>query len=108
VFDDFGVGLFRLDLALPEAQFACEYDGMEFHSSDEDRAADGDRRAWLESQRSWHVEVFTKDDVYAFGADPTPRLRRGLATARLRMAVPTSYPTLIHQARERLRPPEQM
>ena len=33
----------------PEAQFACEYDGMEFHSSDEDRAADGDRRAWLEA-----------------------------------------------------------
>ena len=41
-------GVFRLDLALPEALFACEYDGVEFHSSDEDRAADLDRRAWLE------------------------------------------------------------
>ena len=76
VFDGFGVGLFRLDLALPEAFFACEYDGVEFHSSDEDRAADLDRRAWIESQRSWHIEVFTKEDVYALGADPTPRLRQ--------------------------------
>jgi hypothetical protein len=108
VFDGFGVGLFRLDLALPEALFACEYDGVEFHSSEEDRAADLDRRAWLDSQRSWYIEVFTKNDVYALGADPTPRLREGLATARRRLAVPTSYPTLIHQAQQRVRPPEQM
>lgn len=108
VFNGLGVGLFRLDLALPEALFACEYDGVEFHSSEEDRGDDANRRAWLESQRSWHIEVFTKDDVYALGADPTPRLRQGLAAARAKLAVPTSYPTLIQQAKQRVRPPEQM
>jgi hypothetical protein len=55
-----GVPTFRLDLAYPRAKIAIEYDGEEFHSSDEHRKADADRREWLERQ-GWTVIVVTKD-----------------------------------------------
>ena len=45
---------------------------------------DEDRREWLDTQRRWHIEVFDQDDVYAQGADPGPRLRAGVRTARTR------------------------
>lgn len=89
--DDWGVPTYRLDLALPKARFAAEYDGEEFHG--EDRADhDDDRRDWLR-RRGWHIEVFRKDDVYRLGADPAPRLKAGLAAARRALVVPTTYPT---------------
>jgi len=55
-----GVPTFRLDLAYPHARVAVEYDGEEFHTSEEDREADEKRRDWLE-RHGWTVIVVTKE-----------------------------------------------
>jgi hypothetical protein len=55
-----GVQLFRLDLAYPRARVCVEYDGEEFHSSDEQKADDEERRAWLRAH-GWIVIVLTKE-----------------------------------------------
>jgi hypothetical protein len=94
VCDEHGTALFRLDLALPEVLFAAEYDGTEFHTSDEDRAYDRERRAWLTECRSWVIEVFLNDDIYRLHADPAPRLQAGLHRATATLASRTAYPTL--------------
>jgi len=94
VFDERGIALFRLDLALPEVLFAAEYDGTEFHSSDGDRAHDSGRRSWLADSRGWLIEVFVNDDLYRLHADPAPRLQAGLLQAKATLAGRTSYPTL--------------
>lgn len=94
VFNDVGVGVYRLDLALPEAMFGAEYNGEEFHTSDEDREDDAARLAWLDQQRSWHIEVFDKSHVYAQSGNAVPRLQQGLVVARRKLALPTAYPTL--------------
>lgn len=94
VYDDRGVGIFRLDLTLPELLFAAEYDGVEFHSEDEDVEHDDTRRDWLDKSRRWTIEVFVNEDVYAPLADPGPRLRSGLERARIRLGEATSYPRL--------------
>jgi hypothetical protein len=88
------VGRYRLDLALPEAKYGAEYNGEEFHSSDEDVASDEVRLDWLDRERDWHIEVFDKTDVYAQDGRAVPRLQQGLVIARRRLALPTSYPTL--------------
>lgn len=92
VYDDRGVGIYRLDLALPELLFAAEYDGVEFHSSDEDSEHDDSRRAWLDESRRWTIEVFVNKDVYPPLADPGSRLRSGMAKAQVRLGEGTSYP----------------
>jgi hypothetical protein len=45
------------DFAWPDQQIAVYCDGWEFHSSPEQRAADAQRRAWLERQ-GWQVLAF--------------------------------------------------
>jgi hypothetical protein len=55
-----GAPTYRLDLAYPHARVAVEYDGEEFHSSDEDRAADRKRRRWLRDH-GWTVIVVDKN-----------------------------------------------
>jgi hypothetical protein len=94
VFDERGIALFRLDLALPEVLFAAEYDGTEFHSSDSDRAHDHGRRSWLADCRCWLIEVFVNDDLYRLHADPARRLQAGLQQAKATLASRTSYPTM--------------
>jgi hypothetical protein len=94
VFDERGIALFRLDLALPEVLFAAEYDGTDFHSSDSDRAHDHGRRSWLADCRCWLIEVFVNDDLYRLHADPARRLQAGLQQAKATLASRTSYPTL--------------
>jgi hypothetical protein len=79
VYDDDGLGLYRLDIALPEALYGVEYDGEEFHT---DTEHDAERRGWLARERGWHIEVFTKVDVYDRRPDPLPRLAGGLVAAR--------------------------
>ena len=54
-----GVPTYRIDLAFPHAKVAIEYNGEEFHSSDQDKAADAVRRRWLESH-GWTVIVVDK------------------------------------------------
>lgn len=54
-----GVPTYRLDLAYIHARVAVEYDGEEFHSSDERRVADEKRRTWLR-KHGWIVIVVDK------------------------------------------------
>lgn len=84
VYDDNGVALYRLDLALPDCRFAAEYDGQVFHSLPVDVEHDRGRRTWLDEERGWVVEVFDREDVYVPGADPLPRLQSGARLARTR------------------------
>ena len=85
VHDDHGRPVYRLDIALPEIRFAAEYDGRRFHDeNDEQREHDDDRRGWLDRRRSWKIEAFDQDDVYASLADPIPRLQDGARMARSR------------------------
>jgi hypothetical protein len=51
---------YRIDLAYPHAKVAIEYNGDEFHSSEADKQADAERRAWLE-RHGWIVIVVDKD-----------------------------------------------
>lgn len=62
-----GIVLYRLDLAYPDLMLAIEYDGREFHTSDEDRARDAERRADLR-RLGWTFVIVTSQDVY--GAHP--------------------------------------
>ncbi len=84
LYDDAGVPIYRLDIALPELWYAAEYDGEENHISDEDREYDESRRSWCETERHWIFEVFTKVDVYDRRPDPLPRLAGGFRRARSR------------------------
>lgn len=84
VHDDAGVAIFRVDLGLEELLYGSEYDGEEFHGA-EAAEHDATRRAWLEDQRGWLIEVFDKDDVYARRADPVSRLKSGYRRARARL-----------------------
>jgi hypothetical protein len=77
-----GVDTFRLDLAYPLAKVAVEYDGHEFHSSEEDTAADADRRDWLEAH-GWTVIVVDKNSFTDDAIDEwTQRVRDALMEAQ--------------------------
>lgn len=68
VCDRQGRKLYRLDLAYPHLLIACEYDGMEDHTSDEDRSADAARRENMHERFGWRFVVCRKGDV--LGSDP--------------------------------------
>lgn len=55
-------GYYRLDLAYPAHLVVVEYDGAEFHDSEEQREADRRRRTWLREQ-GWTVIVVRKGDL---------------------------------------------
>jgi Protein of unknown function (DUF559) len=63
-----GVPTYRLDFAYPHARVVVEYDGEEFHSTLEQKAADEARRDWLR-RHGWRVVVVTKDNI---DDGPTP------------------------------------
>jgi hypothetical protein len=84
VYDDRGVGIYRLDLTIPELLWAAEFDGEEHHTSGEDRHHDAERRAWCERERNWMFDIFTKTDVYDRTPDPLIRLNAGFERARRR------------------------
>jgi len=84
VYDDRGVGIYRLDITLPELLWAAEYDGEENHTSDEDQEHDADRRSWCERERHWMFDIFTKIDIYDRTTDPIERLADGFTRARKR------------------------
>jgi hypothetical protein len=82
VYDDRGVGIYRLDIADEDRLFAAEYDGEENHTAEVDRDHDEERREWCTRERGWSFEVFTKVDVYGPLAYPVPRLAAGWNAAR--------------------------
>ena len=74
-----GLPTYRLDLSYPSLRICVEYDGQEFHSSDEAKAADERRRTWLRDH-GWIVIVVTKDDFRGLARDKWLReLRDALA-----------------------------
>ncbi len=66
--------IFWLDMGLEELLFAAEYDGEKFHSEDEDREHDHERRDWLARNRAWVIEDFRKVNVFGRRQDATERL----------------------------------
>ncbi|GAA2147823.1 hypothetical protein GCM10009844_25440 [Nocardioides koreensis] len=77
-----GKVVFRLDLGLEELLFAAEYDGVEWHSSDDQVEADDSRRGWLAEQRRWLIEVFGKANVHGFHQDADRRLAAAFQQAK--------------------------
>jgi hypothetical protein len=86
--DDTGREIYYLDLGVPELRFACEYDGAEFHSSDEQREHDRRRRAWITQNRGWIIEVVRKENVFGPTRDVERILYEGIARARRRLGEP--------------------
>jgi hypothetical protein len=88
ILDDSGREIYYLDLGVPDLRFACEYDGVEFHTSDEDRRHDRERRRWIEDHRGWIVEVVRKENVFGAHRDIERILHHGVARARRRLGTP--------------------
>jgi hypothetical protein len=82
ILDDHGREIYRLDVPLPGARYAAEYDGEEFHSSDADIEHDDQRRRWIRQERGWTIDAFRKDDVCGRATDIAARLRAGFTRAK--------------------------
>ncbi|MFC7727925.1 hypothetical protein ACFQW6_22665 [Nocardioides sp. GCM10028917] len=78
--DDAGVPRFRIDVGDADVRYGAEYFGEAYHG-DAEREHDEDRLDWLRDERRWHMDVFTKEDVYGRGLAASDRLRAGHATA---------------------------
>ena len=63
-----GIVLYRLDLAYAHMRICVEYDGEQFHTSEEQRAADRRRRTWLRDH-GWVVIVVRKEDLKGAALD---------------------------------------
>ncbi len=87
IYDDHGAGLYRLDVPLPGVRYAAEYDGEQFHSSEQAVAHDEDRRDWIRRERHWTIEAFRKDAVYGRRTDITARLRAGYLSAKKSVSI---------------------
>lgn len=77
-----GIPTYRLDLAYPRIRVAVEYDGDEFHRTEEQRRHDTERREWL-MQHGWVVIVIRNGDF------TDPGLQRWLS--ELRAALRPTY-----------------
>lgn len=75
VYDDDGTPKYRIDVGNAEVAYGAEYFGEQFHGDDQ-RADDEGRITWLEEQRDWSIDVFTKIDVYGRELSAADRLRR--------------------------------
>lgn len=68
-----------LDLGNEELRFAVEYDGADWHTTDEQRARDGRRRGWLTREGGWGIVVLTRTHVPTLNRQLTiDVVRRGL------------------------------
>ena len=79
----------RLDLAVEDLKYAAEYDGQDFHTSNEERQRDRVRRTYLREERGWTIDVLTKGDVYVRNANPAAIFRAGIREARLKYGKPS-------------------
>ncbi|CAN5432432.1 hypothetical protein BH09ACT12_BH09ACT12_02300 [soil metagenome] len=69
-----------LDIASGEIRYAAEYDGAEWHTSDEQRAHDRLRRTAVHEE-DWVVDAFVAADLFGHHANPQARLRAGAQEA---------------------------
>jgi hypothetical protein len=90
IVDDHGREVFYLDLGVRDLRFAVEYDGEEFHSSDEDVDHDRQRRRWIEENHGWIIKVVRKENVFGRSRDIERILVLGVAEARRRLGRPRS------------------
>jgi hypothetical protein len=79
-----GIEVARLDLGLEEVKYAAEYDGEEWHSSDEQRRHDRKRRGWLDRENGWTISPVRKHSIFGQHQDIEQVLWAGLRTARER------------------------
>lgn len=78
-----GVLLGILDMANEELRYAAEYDGKEWHTSDQQVAHDAARRGIIANE-GWLIDAFVSEDLYGPQANPELRLRYGAAEASRR------------------------
>ncbi len=83
VHSDDGVLLAILDIANEELRYAAEYDGVEWHTSPEQRQHDRERRDAVRDQ-DWLVEAFVASNLFGRQQDADTKLRAGAAEARRR------------------------
>lgn len=81
VHDDDGTPRFRIDIGERETQYGAEYYGEEFHT-DESAGDDAARIEWLERERGWQMDVFTKEHVYGSELAAGDLLWQGFTVAR--------------------------
>ncbi|HET9423373.1 MAG TPA: hypothetical protein VFO49_19705 [Nocardioides sp.] len=70
-----------LDIANPDLRYAAEYDGKEWHSSNEQREHDRSRREAVRDE-GWVVGVFGSENLFGRHQDADARLRSGALEAR--------------------------
>ena len=85
VFDAAGNEIFHLDLGIPEIKFGAEYDGEQWHSSDEDKKYDARRRGWIERQ-GWTIRILRKRNVFGADQNAWVLFQEGIAEARRKMS----------------------
>ncbi len=54
-----------VDLGYEQAKVACEYDGREVHTLDEDTDRDDERRTWLRTAMDWRMAIACKESVFS-------------------------------------------
>jgi hypothetical protein len=86
VYDDTGTLLYRLDLGVEELRLGVEYDGVAWHSSDEDREHDERRRTALEDAHGYCIDVFRREHVFGQHEIVSWRLPQAVREARSRLS----------------------
>ncbi len=77
--------LARLDLGNPDLRFGAEYDGAEWHSSPDQLAHDGARRAAVRDEGRFHVIALRKEHLFGRAQCAERMIREGAAEARRRL-----------------------
>lgn len=80
-----GTEIHRIDLGVEEIRFGAEYDGVEWHSDEEDLDHDRKRRTWLRCRRRWTIEPVRKENVFGANRDVERILIEGIIKARRRL-----------------------
>lgn len=71
-----------LDVGVDGLFFAVEYDGREFHDSEEAQLHDADRRDWIRRNTPWTIEVVRAENLFGPSADFEARLPGWIRAAR--------------------------
>lgn len=80
-----GQFLARLDLGNEELRYGAEYDGAEWHSTEEQQGHDRRRRKACEERAGYLIDAFTKTNLWGPTANVEQRLREGITEARRRL-----------------------
>jgi len=63
IFPQYGVGYYRIDLAIPQHRIAIECDGMQYHSTPAQIEHDQKKNKYL-AWKGWHVLRFTGHQIH--------------------------------------------